>query len=450
MIPAETCTLLLHSNNLPSIPGTLLSSLSKTLTHLDLRNNHLKDLGGLVFPAGLLHLDLGFNELERVELGPQILPALEWLSLEGNKALSQLPASLAEMASLSTLNVSRCQLTALLPGMAKMKSLTSLFARDNRITSLPPDWAGMALTTIAVSDNFLVALPPCWALLPDLKTMFVGNNPLVLPPIEVCLGGVREIQTFLADICGGAEAMRDRKEALARAEAEATAARIHRDAAQAKLAEAEGYIERLRARAVEKEKEIRGLAAELEQMKRAVRARDSAHTAAREAEETIAALQNDKAAAAASLTVARSEARDAMKRVAELEAKIARLSEEAELSAKRQEAEAKKGKQPPAPKPAPAAPVVSSPLAAKQPSADKIIAEHLSKIEALSRELEKSRGLAEQAQAEAAQTRLKSEQDAKRFEATIRSLTEQVADQKADAELSKKALRDLERALDLR
>lgn len=457
MVPADTKNLLLHSNSLTSIPSTLFVTLSKSLTHLDLRNNHLRDLSGVAFPAGLIHLDFGFNELEQVHLSPHILPALEWLSLEGNKTLSHLPASLAEMESLTSLNVSRCQLTALLPGMAKMKSLRFLFARDNRITSLPPDWAGMALSTIAVSDNFLVALPLCWSLLPDLKTVFVGNNPLVLPPIEVCLGGVRDIQNFLSDIDGGVEAMQNRKDAIARAEAEATAHRVHRDAALAKLAEAEAYVERLRARAVDKEREIRDLTAELEQMKRALRARDSVHSAAREAAELIASLEKEKVAATAALTIARSEAKENAKRAAELEARVTRMSAEAEQLAKIREAEARSKPQEvqplkPAPSQTPASAVSSGPsvkkhtLPAKSPSNSELV----SKVEALGKDLQESQSAADRLRAEAADEKAKMRQQVERLEATIRSLTEQLANQKAETERSRKAFRDLEKALDLR
>ena len=106
----QTCQ---HDKKTPIFFFQSLRGLSQ-LGRLELKEGSLQYLEKGVFSDtnNLIKLDLGDNNLASIHEGALLLPALEWLSLDGNR-LSVLPKDIARMTKLSYLDLSYNALTSL-------------------------------------------------------------------------------------------------------------------------------------------------------------------------------------------------------------------------------------------------------------------------------------------------------------------------------------------------
>ena len=94
------------------------------------------------------------------------------------RALTALPARLANLSELVTLIVSANALTALPPEVAKLTKLRNLGAADNKLVALPDGLAELkGLQVVDVSSNQLTTLAPL-SELTELVALNAGNNAL--------------------------------------------------------------------------------------------------------------------------------------------------------------------------------------------------------------------------------------------------------------------------------
>ena len=102
------------------------------------------------------------------------------------RQLTALPPEVAQLTNLTALDLSGNQLTALPPEVAQLTSLTSLDLGGNRLTALPPEVTQLtSLTSLDLGRNQLTALPPEVAQLTNLTALFLNNNQLTALPPEV-------------------------------------------------------------------------------------------------------------------------------------------------------------------------------------------------------------------------------------------------------------------------
>ncbi|CAH0389384.1 unnamed protein product [Bemisia tabaci] len=133
----------------------------RNLVSLIAGNNRLRRLTVTNRPTKLQHLDVSYNELDELPDWVGDCPHLATLFASNNR-LSSLPAYLfcGEMRSLETLQLSFNQLTSL-PVVVREIPLQQLFLQSNSITALPQHFfsASSRLRVLNVSKNCLKELP---------------------------------------------------------------------------------------------------------------------------------------------------------------------------------------------------------------------------------------------------------------------------------------------------
>ncbi len=214
--------LLLSRNQLTSVPDTMgwLSKLEK----LDLDGNKFTSvpdwLGQL---SNLQELYLRFNKLTSVPTSLGTLKKLKVLNLYRNQ-ITSVPAWLGELNSLKTLWLSGNQLTSVPKSLGQLSSLQDLGLTHNQLTSIPdslgrlsnlqhlylsknrltlvPGWLDQLrnLIRLELSGNQITELPSAtleleldikweWKRNPSEKGIFLADNPLEKPPIEIVKRG---------------------------------------------------------------------------------------------------------------------------------------------------------------------------------------------------------------------------------------------------------------------
>ncbi|XP_077351154.1 leucine-rich repeat-containing protein 18 [Festucalex cinctus] len=109
------------------------------MDELDLSRNHIQKIPESIGKLSSLRwLDLHSNKLESVPESIGKLVGLTYLNLCNNRLTSSgLPATLASLSNLTSLNLGLNKLDALLPTMVPQESLQELGLFDNLFTSLP-------------------------------------------------------------------------------------------------------------------------------------------------------------------------------------------------------------------------------------------------------------------------------------------------------------------------
>ncbi|KAH9817397.1 leucine-rich repeat-containing protein 40-like [Teratosphaeria destructans] len=175
----EVKQLLLSSNKLTTIPPALW--LGQDLRILDLSNN--------AFAADYFSADFELPVLQELNLSNCRLMRIEPL-------ITRLTAP-----ALRTLNISTNRLTSALPAFrSTYPSLTTLFAADNKFTSLTAD-ALQGLMTVSLASNELHSLPAEVGLLWDegLRNLDVSSNAFRVPNYRVLERGTEAVMRWLRE-----------------------------------------------------------------------------------------------------------------------------------------------------------------------------------------------------------------------------------------------------------
>lgn len=151
-------------NKITSLPKEMAKL--NNLQFLDLRKNKLTALPEWMAQlTNLRSLIASRNKLEVLPEWIARLTNLHLLNLRSNN-LIELPQGLAQLANLYSLDLRKNCLTTLPKWMATFSSLQSLYLSENQIAALP-EW-------MADSDN-----------LPQLQNLWLGKNPITIPPPEL-------------------------------------------------------------------------------------------------------------------------------------------------------------------------------------------------------------------------------------------------------------------------
>ncbi len=181
-------------NFLPRVlPSEQIASLAPHLRALSLAEANVKDadvrcLSQVPFPS-LATLELTANRLSVVWPAGACwqMPLLDRLNLSRNPDLDALPESgWAGMTRLRELHVSTCALTALPPSLGELASLRLLDVSRNQLASAPHELGALhALKDLDMSCNHVECLPIAWAGMTQLRRLNVENNRLTGCPREI-------------------------------------------------------------------------------------------------------------------------------------------------------------------------------------------------------------------------------------------------------------------------
>ena len=162
-------------------------------------------------------MDLGHNKLEILPADFGSIPTLLRLDLSNNR-LEELPDSFGMLPMLIEINLTTNCLETLPDSFGHMNKLERAYIGGNELVTLPETIAGnqsgtiQGLTSLRILNlrsNQLTALPRTFGKLPDLpvyydlslsldvqKGIFLGGNPITVPPPDVFTGGCAAIADF--------------------------------------------------------------------------------------------------------------------------------------------------------------------------------------------------------------------------------------------------------------
>uniref|UniRef100_A0A1A8HKL6 Leucine-rich repeats and calponin homology (CH) domain containing 4 n=1 Tax=Nothobranchius korthausae TaxID=1143690 RepID=A0A1A8HKL6_9TELE len=185
----------LSRNHLSELPDELCQFIS--LETLSLYHNGMRSLSSsLGNLQALTYLNLSRNLLSSLPPSVFQLPLLRVLVVSNNK-LSSLPSSVYSFTRLRQLDVS-CNELQLLPGeLGQLECLRDLNLRRNQITTLPEEISELPLVRLDVSCNRISHVPLCFRHLRHLQIFSLDNNPLQMPPAQICSKGKYHIFKYL-------------------------------------------------------------------------------------------------------------------------------------------------------------------------------------------------------------------------------------------------------------
>jgi hypothetical protein len=193
---ADLTTLVLAQNLLETLPPEL-ERLDK-LAALDVADNALKTVPPVVFRIpSLTSLSLKRNEqMAEYDLPADVagLPNLTTLDL-GRTNLKRLPAEVGRLTKLTRLHAPRNNLTELPAEIGQLRNLIALHLSNNPLTGLPPQIGSLQnLAELYVSDCGLGELPAEVGRLANLTTLHASGNQLLAVPPEIA--GLQKLRTL--------------------------------------------------------------------------------------------------------------------------------------------------------------------------------------------------------------------------------------------------------------
>ncbi|RLV98363.1 hypothetical protein DV515_00010860 [Chloebia gouldiae] len=165
-------TLNLYHNCIKSIPESIKNL--QMLTYLNISRNLLSTLPKYLFD----------------------LP-LKVLVVSNNKLVS-IPEEIGKLRDLMELDISCNELQVLPQQIGKLQSLRELNIRRNNLHMLPDELGDLPLVKLDFSCNKITEIPICYRKLRHLQVIVLDNNPMQVPPAQICLKGKVHIFKFLS------------------------------------------------------------------------------------------------------------------------------------------------------------------------------------------------------------------------------------------------------------
>ncbi|XP_013888509.1 leucine-rich repeat and calponin homology domain-containing protein 4 [Austrofundulus limnaeus] len=185
----------LSKNRLCELPEELCQFIS--LETLSLYHNGMRSLSSsLGNLQALTYLNLSRNLLSGLPTSVFQLPLLRVLIVSNNK-LSSLPSSIFSLTHLRQLDVSCNELQSLPAELGQLECLRDLNLRRNQLITLPEEISELPLVRLDVSCNRISHVPLCFRHLRHLQTILLDNNPLQMPPAQICSKGKYHIFKYL-------------------------------------------------------------------------------------------------------------------------------------------------------------------------------------------------------------------------------------------------------------
>lgn len=189
----------LSNNRIEALPSEI-EKLNKLKT-LYLNNNKIRSIADELFEiANLQSLNVNNNLLETIPNFGDKSKKIFSLNISHN-SISKLPASIGNLSNLKILDVSHNQLSILPNSLYKLKKMISLNIGGNKIYSISPNIKNLLnLQQITARNNELTNIPEEFSELKMLKFIELENNPIISPPIEIVMRGIKSIKEYFEGI----------------------------------------------------------------------------------------------------------------------------------------------------------------------------------------------------------------------------------------------------------
>uniref|UniRef100_A0A8B9QNS6 Leucine rich repeats and calponin homology domain containing 2 n=1 Tax=Apteryx owenii TaxID=8824 RepID=A0A8B9QNS6_APTOW len=186
----------IHSNNrFTEIPSDVW--LFAPLETLNLYHNCIKSIPESIKNLQMLtYLNISRNLLSTLPKYLFDLP-LKVLVVSNNKLVS-IPEEIGKLRDLMELDVSCNELQVLPQQIGKLQSLRELNIRRNNLHMLPDELGDLPLVKLDFSCNKITEIPICYRKLRHLQVIVLDNNPMQIPPAQICLKGKVHIFKFLS------------------------------------------------------------------------------------------------------------------------------------------------------------------------------------------------------------------------------------------------------------
>ncbi|XP_012891412.1 PREDICTED: leucine-rich repeat and calponin homology domain-containing protein 2 isoform X2 [Dipodomys ordii] len=184
----------LSRNRFTEIPSDVW--LFAPLETLNLYHNCIKTIPEAIKNLQMLtYLNISRNLLSTLPKYLFDLP-LKVLVISNNKLVS-IPEEIGKLKDLMELDISCNEIQVLPQQMGKLQSLRELNIRRNNLHSLPDELGDLPLVKLDFSCNKVTEIPVCYRKLHHLQVIILDNNPLQVPPAQICLKGKVHIFKYL-------------------------------------------------------------------------------------------------------------------------------------------------------------------------------------------------------------------------------------------------------------
>ncbi|XP_074818884.1 leucine-rich repeat and calponin homology domain-containing protein 2 isoform X1 [Natator depressus] len=122
---------------------------------------------------------------------------LKVLVVSNNKLVS-IPEEIGKLRDLMELDISCNEIQVLPQQIGKLQSLRELNIRRNNLHVLPDELGDLPLVKLDFSCNKITEIPICYRKLRHLQVIILDNNPMQMPPAQICLKGKVHIFKFLS------------------------------------------------------------------------------------------------------------------------------------------------------------------------------------------------------------------------------------------------------------
>uniref|UniRef100_A0A8C5WSZ8 Leucine rich repeats and calponin homology domain containing 2 n=1 Tax=Laticauda laticaudata TaxID=8630 RepID=A0A8C5WSZ8_LATLA len=143
----------------------------------------------------LTYLNISRNLLSTLPKYLFDLP-LKVLVVSNNKLVS-IPEEIGKLKDLMELDISCNEIQVLPQQIGKLHSLKELNLRRNSLCMLPDELGELPLVKLDFSCNKVTEIPVCFRKLRHLQVIVLDNNPMQIPPAQICLKGKVHIFKFL-------------------------------------------------------------------------------------------------------------------------------------------------------------------------------------------------------------------------------------------------------------